>query len=168
MPDEHLIQHAERVLDAARARGKTITTAESCTGGLLAACLTEVEGASDVFDRGFITYSNEGKTDLLGVGIDLLANFGAVSEEVARAMAEGALMRSQADVGLSITGIAGPSGGSQEKPVGLVWFGVATREGITIRLTSEPHMFGNIGRTRVRHHAAETALGLLLTNLRDR
>jgi nicotinamide-nucleotide amidase len=120
---------AERVLAGCRARGVMVATAESCTGGLIAAALTHFAGSSDVFERGFVTYSNEAKTDLLGVPTEMIARHGAVSEAVARAMAEGALRFSRADISVSVTGIAGPGGGSAEKPVGLVWFGFATRGG---------------------------------------
>jgi len=120
---------AERVLASCRARGLTVATAESCTGGLIAAALTHFAGSSDMFERGVVTYSNEAKTELLGVPSNLIAQHGAVSEAVARAMAEGALRFSRADIAVSVTGIAGPGGGSAEKPVGLVWFGFATRGG---------------------------------------
>ncbi len=111
-----------------RRRGWRIATAESCTGGLIAAALTETPGSSDVFDRGFVTYTNQAKSDLLGVAEDLLIHHGAVSAEVAAAMAEGALARSQADIAIAVTGIAGPDGGSRQKPVGLVYLGLARRE----------------------------------------
>ncbi|MGQ0663864.1 MAG: CinA family protein [Pseudomonadota bacterium] len=118
---------AEAVLDACRRRGLKLATAESCTGGLIAAALTEIAGASDVVERGFVTYSNAAKTEMLGVGADLIARCGAVSEEVARAMAEGALARAPADLAVSATGIAGPSGATPEKPVGLVHLAWARR-----------------------------------------
>ena len=111
---------AERLLALCRTRGLRIATAESCTGGLIAACLTDIAGSSDVVDRGFVTYSNEAKNDLLGVPDEMLASVGAVSEEVARAMAAGALERSDADLAIAVTGIAGPGGGTATKPVGLV------------------------------------------------
>jgi nicotinamide-nucleotide amidase len=104
-----------------------LATAESCTGGLIAAALTAIAGASDVVDRGFVTYSNEAKTDLVGVPAELIASHGAISEAVARAMADGALARSRASIAVSVTGLAGPGGGSVDKPVGLVWFGLAQR-----------------------------------------
>ena len=167
MLEEHLLQHAGRVLEKAQKAGVRIATAESCTGGLLAACLTEIPGASAVFERGFITYSNAAKTELLGVPASLLDEFGAVSEEVARAMAEGALEHSDARLAIAITGVAGPTGGSPEKPVGLVCFGLAQKDKDNghIRLDSEPRLFGAIGRAQVRQHATETALGLLHTAL---
>ncbi len=115
-----MIERAERLLEACRTKGLRVATAESCTGGLIAACLTEIAGSSDVVDRGFVTYANEAKRDLLGVPDELLMRVGAVSEEVARAMAEGALARSDADLAVAVTGIAGPGGGTAAKPVGLV------------------------------------------------
>jgi nicotinamide-nucleotide amidase len=121
------IEQAEAVLQACRERGLTLATAESCTGGLIAAALTHIAGSSDVFERGFVTYSNQAKTEMLGVPADMIQRLGAVSAEVARAMAEGALAFSRADIAVSVTGVAGPGGGSLEKPVGLVWFGCARR-----------------------------------------
>ena len=115
-----IIERAERVLSLCRTKGLRVATAESCTGGLIAACLTEIAGSSDVVDRGFVTYANEAKRDLLGVPAELLMRVGAVSEEVARAMAEGALARSDATLAVAVTGIAGPGGGTAAKPVGLV------------------------------------------------
>ena len=115
-----IIERAERLLSFCRSEGLRVATAESCTGGLIAACLTEIAGSSDVVDRGFVTYSNEAKRDLLGVPDELLMCVGAVSEEVARAMAEGALARSNATLAVAVTGIAGPGGGTTTKPVGLV------------------------------------------------
>ncbi len=115
-----IMERAERLLALCRTRGARVATAESCTGGLIAACLTEIAGSSDVVDRGFVTYANEAKQDLLGVPDELLVRLGAVSEEVARAMAEGALARSDANLAVAVTGIAGPGGGTTAKPVGLV------------------------------------------------
>ena len=117
-------------LAAIRSRGWRVATAESCTGGLIAAAMTDLPGSSDVFDRGFVTYSNAAKTDLLGVPAAVIEQVGAVSEEVAGLMATGALARSAADVAVAVTGIAGPGGGSVGKPVGLVWFGLAQRTGL--------------------------------------
>lgn len=117
------------LLSLLRSKGIMLVTAESCTGGLIAALLTEVAGSSDVFDRGFVTYSNAAKTEQLGVSEQMLARHGAVSEEVAGAMATGALAHSKADMAVSVTGIAGPGGGSTIKPVGLVYIGVAVRDG---------------------------------------
>ncbi|MGJ0505714.1 MAG: CinA family protein [Methylocystis sp.] len=136
-----------------------ITSAESCTGGLVSAALTDVPGASEVFDRGFVTYSNEAKTDLLGVPARLIAAHGAVSAEVARAMAEGALAHSLADIAVSVTGIAGPGGGSAEKPVGLVHFACARRGGGVVHAERR---FGPLPRAAIRAAAVEQALDLLI------
>jgi nicotinamide-nucleotide amidase len=123
---------AESLLEVCRSKGIRLATAESCTGGLIAAALTAIAGSSDVVDRGFVTYSNEAKNEMLGVPIPTIEVHGAVSEEVARAMAEGALTRSRATIAVSVTGVAGPGGGSVEKPVGLVCFGLA-RAGAPVR-----------------------------------
>ncbi len=120
MFDNALLEDAREVIDLCRRADVRLATAESCTGGLIAACLTAVPGASDVIDRGFITYSNAAKTEMLGIAAMLINFEGAVSEKVARAMAEGALARSAADLAIAVTGIAGPGGGSRGKPVGLV------------------------------------------------
>ncbi len=149
---------AKRLLDACRARGKWLVTAESCTGGLIAALLTEIPGSSDVVERGFVTYSNEAKMECLGVPADLLAAQGAVSEAVARAMAEGALRHSRADIAVSVTGVAGPGGGSEAKPVGLVHLAAACRGGATLHRECR---FGDIGRGEVRSKSVEVALALL-------
>ncbi|HEY8287791.1 MAG TPA: CinA family protein [Acetobacteraceae bacterium] len=127
MVPDALLHEAEALLAACRAKGVMLATAESCTGGLIAATLTAIAGSSDVVDRGFVTYSNEAKADLVGVPMAMIQAHGAVSEEVARAMADGALVRSRAGIAVSVTGVAGPGGGSAEKPVGLVWFGLARR-----------------------------------------
>jgi nicotinamide-nucleotide amidase len=127
--DEAMRREATAVLAAFRARGAMLATAESCTGGLIAAALTEIAGSSDVVDRGFVTYSNAAKTGMLGVPAGLIEAHGAVSEPVARAMAEGALERSEAAAAVAVTGVAGPGGGTAEKPVGTVWFGLARRDG---------------------------------------
>jgi nicotinamide-nucleotide amidase len=126
-----LLAEAEALLAACRAQGATLATAESCTGGLIAACLTAIAGSSDVVERGFVTYSNEAKAELLGVPSGLIAAQGAVSRQVAAAMAEGALAHSRASLALSVTGVAGPGGGSAAKPVGLVFLGGARRGGGT-------------------------------------
>lgn len=123
--DTEIQDLARRTLDALRRRGLMVATAESCTGGLIAGALTEVAGSSDVVDRGFVTYSNAAKAAMLGVDAGVIAREGAVSRAVAAAMAEGALARSEAGVAVSVTGVAGPGGGSVEKPVGTVWFGLA-------------------------------------------
>jgi nicotinamide-nucleotide amidase len=149
---------AERVLTASRARKWTIATAESCTGGLVAGALTEIAGSSDVVDRGFITYSNTAKMAMLGVPEATLARRGAVSRETAQAMAQGALARAGVDLTVAITGVAGPGGGSAEKPVGLVHFAAATRE----RLIHREKRYGDIGRSEVRRLSVIEALNLLL------
>ncbi|WP_420858850.1 CinA family protein [Marivivens marinus] len=148
---------AAKVLDAARARGLMIATAESCTGGLIAGALTAVPGSSDVVDRGFVTYSNAAKIEMLGIRPETLDQFGAVSEEIAREMADGALARSKAALTVSVTGIAGP-GGSEHKPEGRVCFGLASPSG-TVTETVE---FGAIGRDQVRAATVDHALALLL------
>jgi len=152
---------ARAVLEAAKARGVMITAAESCTGGMVMAALTDIAGSSSVVERGFVTYSNAAKREMLGVRAGTLEAFGAVSEEVAREMATGALANSQAGLAVSITGIAGP-GGSEHKPEGRVCFGVA--DGTAVR--SETQEFGAIGRAQVRLAARDHALGLLLGALR--
>jgi nicotinamide-nucleotide amidase len=149
---------AARLLDACRAGGKRIATAESCTGGLIAALLTEIPGSSDVLERGFVTYSNDAKIEMLGVPGDLIAAHGAISEPVARAMAEGALRASKADIAVSVTGVAGPGGGSAEKPVGLVHLAAARKGGATLHRECR---FGDIGRDLVRLESVEVALALL-------
>jgi len=151
---------ARAVLDAARAKGWRVTAAESCTGGMVSAALTDIAGSSDVFDRGFVTYSYPSKTSMLGVPQAMLAEHGAVSEPVSRAMASGALAASGADLVVAITGVAGP-GGSEAKPEGLVWFAVATRAGIR----AEKRDFGSLGRETVRTRSVETALDLMLQAL---
>jgi nicotinamide-nucleotide amidase len=148
---------ARRLLAACRARGLKITTAESCTGGL-AAALTEIAGSSDVVDCGFVTYSNAAKRKMLGVPAATLTRHGAVSAATAAAMAKGALKKSQADVSVAITGIAGPGGGTKQKPVGLVYFAAASRDG---RRLARSRRFGKIGRTRVRLRSVVEALALL-------
>ena len=145
------------ILDMARLKGLRIATAESCTGGLVAAALTEVAGSSSVFDRGFVTYSNAAKIALLGVEPGLLATHGAVSEPVAKAMAEGALLRSEADLAVATTGIAGP-GGSDFKPEGRVCFALARIGHPTLVETVE---FGALGRAKVRNAATRHALAML-------
>ena len=134
LPDSTLTE-AEALLAACRGKGVLLSTAESCTGGLIAAALTAIAGSSDVVDRGFVTYSNEAKHEMLGVPMPLIENHGAVSEEVARAMADGALRRSRAVIAVSVTGVAGPGGGSVAKPVGLVCFGLARAGGPVISNT---------------------------------
>jgi nicotinamide-nucleotide amidase len=149
---------AAHVLARARMRGFAIATAESCTGGLVAAALTDIAGSSDVFERGFVTYSNAAKEDLLGVPAAMLAAHGAVSRATAQAMAQGALARSRADLAVAITGVAGPGGGTADKPVGLVHFAAAARDG---RLVEREQRFGDIGRTEVRSRSVMVALTML-------
>ncbi len=158
---------AEHVLQKARGLGLMIATAESCTGGLVAAALTSIAGSSDVFDRGFVTYSNEAKVEMLGVDPALIEEHGAVSEQVAVAMAACALKSSRAKISVSVTGIAGPGGGSAEKPVGLVHFAAAKltgRDGDKVEFVAvhKEKRFGDIGRAEVRAKSVETALRLLL------
>lgn len=141
-----------------RARKMMAAFAESCTGGLIAGAFTEPAGASDVFDRGFVTYSNAAKTDLLAVPPALIGRCGAVSREVAAAMAEGALSASRAQIAMSVTGIAGPGGGSAEKPVGLVFMACARSNAATV---VEEHRYGDLGREDIRRAALASALALL-------
>jgi len=150
---------AASLLDLCRQRGLMVATAESCTGGWLAAVLTEVAGSSDVFERGFVTYSNEAKTELLNVPAELIERHGAVSEEVARAMAEGALAHSRAGLSVSITGVAGPGGGTAAKPVGLVCFAAALKSGNVIYV--EKRFDPELGRSGIRHESVATALDML-------
>jgi nicotinamide-nucleotide amidase len=147
--------------DALRAQGLKLATAESCTGGLIAAACTAVAGSSDWFERGFVTYSNEAKTELLGVDAALITTHGAVSEEVARAMAEGALAHSHAQLVVAVTGIAGPGGATPGKPVGTVWLAVAQRGGA---LHSEPLTLGG-DRAAVREQTVQHALASLQARL---
>jgi nicotinamide-nucleotide amidase len=149
---------ATSVLDLFRERGLKLATAESCTGGLVVAALTEIAGSSDVVDRGFVTYSNEAKQAMLGVPAATLKRYGAVSAETAAAMARGALKHSLADIAVAVTGIAGPGGGSKQKPVGLVHFAAASRDG---RRLARVKRYGNIGRSQVRHRSVAEALRLL-------
>lgn len=151
------------LLEQAKAAGVTLTTAESCTGGLLAAALTEIAGASAVFERGFVTYSNRAKQEMLGVSEQTLTRYGAVSEPVAREMAQGALIRAQAGLAVSITGIAGP-GGSEHKPEGRVCFGLAASGQETTTQTIE---FGALGRSKVRAAALQHALDLLMKAIKS-
>lgn len=148
---------SQAVIAAATTGGLTLATAESCTGGLVAAALTAVPGSSTAVDRGFVTYSNAAKRELLGVPAEMLDQYGAVSEPVARAMAEGARSRAGVDLAVSITGIAGPGGGSTDKPVGLVYFGLASPKGVIHAV----QRFGDIGREAVRLDSVRVALRLL-------
>jgi nicotinamide-nucleotide amidase len=163
-PDfDALVAVAETLLAACRAQRLKLTTAESCTGGLIAATLTEVAGSSDAFERGFVTYSNEAKIDLLGVPANLIEKHGAVSEAVARAMAEGALKYSRADISVSVTGVAGPSGGSTTKPVGLVHLAAARKGGAILH---KEIRLGDIGRRAIRLVTVAEALALVEAQLR--
>ena len=156
-PDD-IIDLARRVVESAMARGLMISTAESCTGGLVAGALTAIAGSSAVVERGFVTYSNEAKTELLGVPAGLVFEHGAVSEPVARAMAEGAIRHSRAQVAVAVSGIAGPGGGSAQKPVGLVHFGIAGPAGVA----HVERQFTDNGREAIRLESVRLALGLLL------
>ncbi len=152
-------QLAEHVLAEARKHGLKIATAESCTGGMVSAALTDIAGSSDVFERGFVTYSNESKQAMLGVSAETIAAHGAVSTETARAMAEGAIRNSFADIAVAITGVAGPGGGSAEKPVGLVCFAIARKGKETL---DSRQQFTDDGRTAIRQYATRLALEMLL------
>jgi nicotinamide-nucleotide amidase len=153
-----LITRASELIARYRAAGLMAATAESCTGGLIAGLLTEIPGSSDMLERGFVVYSNAAKQELLGVPAETLVNHGAVSEETARAMAEGALANSRAEVAVSVTGIAGPDGGTAAKPVGLVHFAFARRGKPTV---AREDRFGAIGREAVRLASVRVALDLL-------
>jgi nicotinamide-nucleotide amidase len=153
-----LTQAAAALLDDLRGRGLKLATAESCTGGLISALLTEIAGSSDVVERGFVTYSNAAKHELLGVPEAMLAEHGAVSEPVARAMVQGALSHSRADVAVAVTGVAGPGGGSAAKPVGLVHIAAARRGGAVLHRECR---FGDLGRSPVRIASVEAALQLV-------
>lgn len=155
---DNILKLAEAVLAEGRAKKLKIATAESCTGGLVGAVLTEIAGSSDVFERGFVTYSNEAKQECLGVIDDTLDKFGAVSAPTAIAMAEGAIANSRAHVAVAVTGVAGPGGGTAAKPVGLVHFAVARRGGTT---DMEVRRFGDIGRSNIRLASVEVALTML-------
>ncbi len=163
MFDEDLLELARRLLGSCRVRKLRIVAAESCTGGLVIGCLTEIPGSSEVVDRGYVTYSNRAKREMLGVRGDSLARFGAVSEIVAREMAEGALAAGEADLAVAVTGIAGPGGGSADKPVGLVHLATARRGGETrhrrARFTGD--------RRTIRLAAVRTALAMLLEQAED-
>jgi nicotinamide-nucleotide amidase len=161
MLPEDLVTAAAELLAVLRGRSLTLATAESCTGGLIAACLTEVAGSSDVFERGFVTYSNAAKSELIGVDPDLIRRHGAVSEPVARAMAEGALAHSSADIAVAVTGVAGPGGGSAEKPVGLVHIATARRGQSAQHRRCE---FGDIGRSGVRVSTVAEAFEMVRTS----
>lgn len=152
---EDLTRQAAALIALCRGKSLMLVTAESCTGGLIAGLITSVAGSSDVFDAGFVTYSNDAKTRMIGVAPELIARHGAVSEEVARAMAEGALAHSKADVAVSVTGVAGPGGGSAEKPVGLVHCAAARKGYPTVTRVLR---LGDIGRTEVRMETVRVAV----------
>jgi nicotinamide-nucleotide amidase len=158
MADQQLIELATALLDLCRRKKLRIAAAESCTGGLVAATLTEIAGSSDVFERGFVTYSNDAKQAMLGVPSQVLASHGAVSRETAEAMAKGALAHAPVELAVSITGIAGPGGAVAGKPVGLVHFGAASRRG---QLLHHERRYGDIGRAHVRQASAIEALAML-------
>lgn len=159
MNDEIFFEQASAVLAACRAKSLMLTTAESCTGGLVAGALTAVPGSSDVVDRGFVTYSNEAKAQMLGVPPALIERDGAVSESVAFAMAEGAVLNSRAGLSVAITGVAGPGGGTAAKPVGLVHFAAWSQQGPRLHVERR---FGSLPRAEIRRLAVEQALALLL------
>src|SRR6186997_146475 len=156
--DRRIVTQAAELLEAARERGDLLATAESCTGGLLAATFTAIPGASDVFERGFVTYSNTSKSELLGVPAWLIERHGSVSEDVARAMVGGALTHSRATLAVAITGIAGPGGGTPDKPVGLVHLAAARRDAPVLH---EQLLLGDIGRNEIRRESVVQALALL-------
>jgi nicotinamide-nucleotide amidase len=158
-PSERILAQAEALLAACRAAGRRVACAESCTGGLVAAAITEIPGSSEIFERGFVTYSNQAKVEMLGVSETSLQNCGAVSRDVALEMARGALARSKADIAVAITGVAGPGGGGEQKPVGLVHFGCAAR-GAQARHVER--RFGPLSRAEIRAASVEQALALLL------
>jgi nicotinamide-nucleotide amidase len=159
MNDEIFFDQAKALLAACRAKGLLVATAESCTGGLVAGALTAIPGSSEVVDRGFVTYSNEAKAQMLGVKPSLIERDGAVSESVALAMAEGAVRHSRAGVAISTTGVAGPGGGSAAKPVGLVHFAAWSRQGPRLHLERR---FGDLSRAEIRKKSVEQALELLM------
>ena len=161
LPPE-LVERAREVIEANRAVGRRIAVAESCTGGLVGAALTEISGSSDVFEASFVTYGNDAKMKMLGVAGDVLETFGAVSIATAWAMAQGAMTKADADVAVAITGIAGPDGGSEKKPVGTVIFARAERDAAPDKINAEKREFGDLGRGGVRLQAALCALELLM------
>ena len=158
MLDEELGNKAAALLDLCKSKHLMVVTAESCTGGLVAAALTNIAGSSAVIDRGFVTYTNEAKQQMIGVPEATIERYGAVSRETAEAMAKGALAHAAADLAVSVTGIAGPDGGTSSKPVGLVHFAAASRSG---RLVHEERKFGDVGRTEVRRKSVLQAMAML-------
>ena len=161
LPPE-LVEAARNVVEANRAAGLKIAVAESCTGGLVTAALTEIPGSSDVLEAGLVTYSDEAKLELLGISLDVLETFGAVSIAVAWAMARGVIAKTRADVSVAITGIAGPGGGSEKKPVGTVVFARARRDANPDEVVADKREFGDLGRGGIRLQAALCALALLM------
>ena len=159
---EDLIEQASALLQSCRKAGVTVATAESCTGGLIAGCLTEIAGSSDVVDRGFVTYSNEAKNVMLDVPMRLIERHGSVSESVARTMAEGALAHSFAVLSVAVTGVAGPGGGTAEKPIGLVHLACAKRGGET---RHREERYGDLGRSAIREATIRTAIEMLMEQL---
>ena len=159
---EDLIEQASALLQSCRKAGVTVATAESCTGGLIAGCLTEIAGSSDVVDRGFVTYSNEAKNVMLDVPMRLIERHGSVSESVARTMAEGALAHSFAVLSVAVTGVAGPGGGTAEKPIGLVHLACAKRGGET---RHREERYGDLGRSAIREATIRTAMEMLMEQL---
>jgi nicotinamide-nucleotide amidase len=158
MLDDDIVEAARRLLDICRRKNLTVATVESCTAGLIAGTLTEVPGTSSILDRGFVTYSNQAKQDMVGVSAATLKAHGAVSCETAEEMARGALEHAPVDLAVSVTGIAGPDGGSAEKPVGLVHFGAASRSGQFVLVEKR---FGNIGRSGIRKQSVLQAFRML-------
>jgi nicotinamide-nucleotide amidase len=158
MLDKELYHSATALLDLCKARHLTLATAESCTGGLLAAALTDIAGSSAVMDRGFVTYTNESKQQMIGVPPMTIEKYGAVSRETAEAMAKGALAHAQVDLAVSVTGIAGPTGAMPGKPIGLVHFAAASRSG---RLIHHDRKFGDVGRSEVRRQSVLQAMAML-------
>lgn len=158
MLDDDIVEAAERLLDICKHKNLTVATVESCTAGLVAGTLTEVPGTSSILDRGFITYSNRAKQDMVGVSAGTLKAHGAVSRETAEEMVRGALEHAPVDLAVSVTGIAGPDGGSAEKPVGLVHFAAASRSG---QFAQAERRFGNIGRSEIRKQSVLQAFRML-------
>jgi nicotinamide-nucleotide amidase len=158
MPDKELLVAAESLLELCKSKKLTLATAESCTGGLVAGALSEIPGSSAVLDRGFVTYSNEAKQQMLGVTPATIDVYGAVSSECAEEMAKGALAHASVDLAVSITGIAGPTGAVRGKPIGLVYFCAASRSG---RVIAYDRKYGDIGRTNVRRESVLQALAML-------
>lgn len=159
MFDDTILLKARELISSFTAKGLKVATAESCTGGLIIGSLTEISGSSAVVDRGFVTYSNEAKAELINVPMDLIIEYGAVSEQVARAMVDGALDNSNADIAVAVTGIAGPGGGSVEKPTGLVHFSAKRRGHNTLH---ERIVFGDTGRSQVRTKTVLHALNMMI------